>query len=592
MTRTDVLILSAVASTVLSASIHAQNSEPLPSLEARRARTIAQMLENGRVGEAMIEAEAASRRLSQSGLIQRRSAQAALCSALSLDEQVEGIARDTGFSRVVTRELAKLRDPAAATESSGEPAKIELMREAYRKAAAALLTRSNTAAVAAFQQRVADEVAESGATLERRSNLMRRCLAGLGDARRLGDAGSELELTELWARAVVVAWQREAERAKKAPRPARGDQFLAAWADNLQKALEPFASSSGEDVLRRAGEVATRRASDAAALAGSADVIAFIAGIESRPDPLRTHLMARLNNRYLKQSTDFNPEISPDALGSAREQYLQARDGKSTDPVATPASAVLRLYLKAWELDKERALPYLPLRLYLLQVAFDRPAAREILELGRRGDANNAVFGIEDARAAMLLDDRPADGLAFCRRASRLKGASRSYLVAVPSVLRRFVSAEPAVREWVKAAWPGYQGLFVTLSEAQAAQKDRASVAEMRLLRLNLAEQLCRAPDYADQALGVHEKSKALSDLAAMGAQLPEDQRALLELIQQQHAREFQSFPSVRNSLILSAEGGIGFLQYPMIGQTPGPGSGITLAILPSGGSSIWNVGP
>src|SRR5205823_5178639 len=69
--------------------------------EARRARNVERALEAGRVGEALAEAESAAKRCRENALLQRRLAQARLCSALEADQQLASALEDAAWSRLL-----------------------------------------------------------------------------------------------------------------------------------------------------------------------------------------------------------------------------------------------------------------------------------------------------------------------------------------------------------------------------------------------------------------------------------------------------------------------------------------------------------
>jgi hypothetical protein len=87
---------------------------------------------------------------------------------------------------------------------------------------------------------------------------------------------------------------------------------------------------------------------------------------------------------------------------------------------------------------------------------------------------------------------------------------------------------------------------------------------EVRLLRLGLADRLCSAPDYGDQAHAINEKSSALSELADLGEKglLPPEQAAMVKLQQQEHRQRFASFPCTLSTISISTKGLV-FVRYP-----------------------------
>src|SRR5205823_2446830 len=148
--------------------------------------------------EALVDAETAVKRYPESALLRRRLAQAYVCQALQLDGQFEQTAEDLAFGALLPQAVESLRNPPTLT-GEHDPAKIEAARKLVEAVSKALLTHPVLASLTAFQQRAGEELKASGPLLEQRSRALSDAFAAVKVARRLGDASTELELTDLWA---------------------------------------------------------------------------------------------------------------------------------------------------------------------------------------------------------------------------------------------------------------------------------------------------------------------------------------------------------------------------------------------------------
>src|SRR5439155_14475134 len=79
----------------------------------------------------------------------------------------------------------------------------------------------------------------------------------------------------------------------------------------------------------------------------------------------------------------------------------------------------------------------------------------------------NMVPTLEEARKAFVLESQPLAGLRDLQLAARCTQFSRSYLVAVPAVLRPALKFPRELRDWIGKGWPSYSGLFGTLDQMQ-----------------------------------------------------------------------------------------------------------------------------
>src|SRR5205085_10970816 len=129
------------------------------------------------------------------------------------------------------------------------------------------------------QRRASEKLGEIAPLLAERSQELQHASDDLREARRLGDQGVERDLSELWAGAMALLWRQEAENLSLPENGAGGAPVanpLQGSLDALQKALVPFASITQEAVLKEAAALVAARPKEAAALAGAADVIAFL----------------------------------------------------------------------------------------------------------------------------------------------------------------------------------------------------------------------------------------------------------------------------------------------------------------------------
>jgi hypothetical protein len=87
-------------------------------------------------------------------------------------------------------------------------------------------------------------------------------------------------------------------------------------------------------------------------------------------------------------------------------------------------------------------------------------------------------------------------------------------------------------------------------------------------LYLRLADRLCQAPDYSDQATGIDRKSHILSLMASLARKQEEPavNQMLLNLFEA-HRRAFHWFPRTRGWLRFSPNG-LDFVEYPSTSQS------------------------
>jgi hypothetical protein len=545
------LAIAGLAMALLAASPAAAQE---PTAEARRARTVARALEAGNVAEGLLEAEAALKLFPESPLLHRRLAQASFCRAMELDRAFQEVLQDAVFEAALGKGVRSLADPQASAYITA--------RDAHRRELLRLLAAGD---VAAFRQDARNRVEGCADLLDERTRALSRSRSALNEARRLGDPAAELDLTELWTEVAVLLWREQPGLVRQLEQSAPVDE-RSSIGEAAAKAIASFENITRASTLQRAVALAERGASDPVALAGAADVLALLAGLGAKPDALAAHVMARLERRYVRGGGQEPFAVAVAARTAAHRLYADALAEGEIDAAAAPTAAALRLYAKALKLDADRRLPYLPLRVYTLTAAFDRERAVEVLdELDRRRPGNAAV-SLERARAALLLDDKPEAGLAHLREAARRREFSRSCFAAVPSTLRPALRLHRGLSEVCETTWPGYHRLFQTLIETGRAQREDASRAEVALLRLNVADRLCAAPDYADLTCGVDQKTGALTALLGLGERLPPEQRAGLEARLADHGRAFASFPGKRMMMSVSPDG-LRTTRYPAVGR-------------------------
>jgi hypothetical protein len=561
----------------------ASGSDPQPT-EVRLERRIAAELERGQVAAARVEAEAALKRYPESAVLRRRHAQVELCRAIQQGEQFQQVLDDATWAQNLGRVVSLLHKghgwmPELTAEQREQFEQFRLF------ASGPVVTR--------FQEQALQKLADSQPLLDQRSQALSATFEELKAARRLGDTGTELELTELWSQVIVLLWREQ---------PAKLQPLGTARVAAVTKALAPFESIQPEALLRAVAALAKQQPTDPTALAGAADVVSVVAGITKKPDPLREHLRKVLDRPYYRNGVAYEPQINQAVREGYRELYLQMRDAKDLDVVRAPATVALQLYQRALEQDAGYALPYLRLRLYLLRLAFEPEAARLLLEEIRKREPGNAVVPLEEARATLRLEGKPLQAIRTLQEATRYPVFSRSYLVAPPAVLRPTLKFQSELREWIGQAWPGYHWLFGTL---MLMQHPRGSPGLMRAeqqlyerlgeqvdlpgLEVRLAERLCQAPDYADQAAGIQETLSKLGFLVAVARQEkrpPEEQATLKGRLAEQQ-RAFAAFPRQRSMLWLSAQG-LDFLESPTAGRAQPQDSWPRLCIGEPGYFMFW----
>jgi len=529
-------------------SAHAQTETAAPPPEQRRARKILQALEAGRTGEALIEARSAAKQYPMDAVVRRRLAQAQLCSAIELDRRLGAAMEDVAFSQQLEVGLALLRNPITEPRN---PANVDKFREFARVA--------DSPSIAQFRARVKDRSEETRVLREQRVKELLAATAEAGEARRLGDHSPELALSELWMNAVALLWRDELGELRQAEARAGNAEKPGATSFSAEVALslQELASVKAEAVLKEAQALAQRHPNDASTLAGAADVISVVGEIGRYPDPLRHYSMELLNRRFAAHSGKNGGGLAEQAQEAARRLYEQAREAPEMEVTASPWTVALQLYNRALQLDPRVRLPYLRARLYLWTLAFDPQEARSLLGDLERVQPGNPVVALERARAAFHIDKDPAAGMKFCREALRLRSPSfaRSFLVAAPSALRPSLKYARRLDSVFERGWPGYGWLFTTLLDAQLAQKEPSAALDLLLLRLKVADHLTSAPDYPDQALGIHQKELALSQLATLGERLPEAQRAFVHAQLQAHQQLTADFPRKRTMMFVGKDG-------------------------------------
>jgi hypothetical protein len=214
-------------------------------------------------------------------------------------------------------------------------------------------------------------------------------------------------------------------------------------------------------------------------------------------------------------------------------------------------------------------------------MAFDRTECVARLKRARETQPENAAVLLEEARLAALVDDGPKEAMELVRDAVRKRVYERSYFVGIPEILRGPISRSAVVRRRTEKAWPDSSWLFTTLQDSERLQSSPRGQIELRLLQLQLGDLLCRAPDYWDQAVGIHQKTLVLRRLASMVDALPAEQRALLRIQAEDHARLYADYPTRLTSMVLNREG-ITVSEYPQT-QVERPGSLRGIHISPPG---------
>jgi hypothetical protein len=540
------------------------------------------------VAEALLDAESAVKRLPESALLRRRRAQAHLCRTIQWDIDLADTLQDIRYSPFLSKAVSFFQR-LKANPNLHKPRPGQAQWEDDFARLEAVITGP---VIKEYQEQAQTKLASLRPSFEQRNYSLSEVMKDLAEARKLGDTGVELALTDLWAQVMVLYGQqvlRESDipNQSKAPNTGYSDERAALQLQitGLRKGLSAFDQITRDSVLRAAVDLTRRHPNDPVAMAGAADVIAVAASIATRPDRLSEYIRQTLNRAYQAKTDKSSPAKSPVSIAAARDLYTQARDAKDPNVVSAPSAVVLQLYRRALAADGEGTLPFLRLRLYLFQVLFEPERAVELLNDVQRMEPRNAAIPLERARAAFLIKADPSEGLAWCREVARLREFSRSYLVAVPTPLRSVLKLHPRLRESIKNAWPGHSWLFGTIWHTQRVQRGQPERVELILLRLQIAERLCQAPDHADQAEGIHQKTLALNELAGLGEKLSREQRAMVMLQRQAHERAFAGFLRSTNTMLVSKHG-MKRLGFPEVGPSTFGDEGPTLVITPSG--TVW----
>src|SRR5262249_54056756 len=123
------------------------------------------------------------------------------------------------------------------------------------------------------------------------------------------------------------------------------------------------------------------------------------------------------------------------------------------------------------------------------------------------------------------------------------------------------------------------------------SRKEAEQQSELRWLTLKLADRLCQAPDYADQATGIDRKSSALGDLLALKPPLAPEPQALLRIQQEEHTHAFASYPRTRSMLLLNVNG-LDLFDFPQLGLQPKNARGGPVVFMESWGGFGWSEPP
>jgi hypothetical protein len=100
----------------------------------------------------------------------------------------------------------------------------------------------------------------------------------------------------------------------------------------------------------------------------------------------------------------------------------------------------------------------------------------------------------------------------------------------------------------------GYEPLFrfIDIQTGQAKQAGQP-VLQHKSVRLRLAQLLMTSPLYPDAVLGLAEAYKTLSDLEQL--ELPEEQRAQIELSKRQIAETLKGLPATSGAVVVTPSG-------------------------------------
>lgn len=572
------LAVMMLGSGVASAAPEATSSRP----DLQRAQSIRRTLAAGRTAEAVSDADVAIKKFPKSAAVRRLRGESQLCRAIVLGGEFNSICDQAPLVTALEKTL-KWFSEGGATAPLGNNA--DSRRETAARAMLEQLDRAaNSPSVQHYLESVRAQISGGEALLDRRAEALAAAFSDFREARRLGDSSTELELSELWGRVILLFWRQELQDLQR--QEAATISQLQAMIARQEKPLAAYQEISTSSILRLAGELAVERSTDPIALAGAADVLAVVGDIQRTPDPLRTVTLPLLNHRFLKNSAQFVPQASATARSALTQQYRQILENDDLDPVLAPHALALRLYRQALEVDKKWQLPLLRVRLYLLELPFDPDRANDLLTQLYLHEPQNAVVAMERARKEFLLDENPESGMSQLRKAGRLLGFSRSYLVGLPEGLRSAMRYVRPLQLIASKGWPGYEWMFATLDDLQHAQpKGGGGETELRLLQLKLAERLIDAPDYTDQSLGIQNRLVQLEALLDFN-QLPPEQRILLQSTYSEYTRKFADFPVTRRGLTLTPTG-LHFFEYPQV-RPDSTRTSSRLVILPNGNRLLF----
>ncbi|MGV3720589.1 MAG: hypothetical protein ACO1SX_06725 [Actinomycetota bacterium] len=551
-----------------------------PAFESARAKTVLQELTEGRLQAARAHAEEGVRREPDSPLLQRRLAQVRFCEFIHALDQVRGVTSELRILRRLPDAAPSLRDYVNRYGANWSPEK----HEAFQKLLNVTEGPETAARILALERRLS----AGGDSVDRPAQLLADAFQALSVARDRGDAGAEHEITSLWLDTGALFFLQEldalAPRVKPLAAVSPSSDVTAAAA--ARRLLGPAAELTSDMVLRRANALAGAHPDDPFRLAAAGDVLSLVGALTSRSRPLSGYVLSRLRGSRPAAAVGAGQAGGP-SREVAERLYRKAIGEEELDPAREPDAAALRCYLRSEAHGGLKSLPALALRLYLLRVAFDPAAATALLDRAERGNARDASPSLEKARPATAQHADPIALVGALRQAIQFPRVNRSYFVGVPPPLAREVRASSTFAAVSGGDFAGYEGIFTALQAAHGPPPPRGAVderIEIRLLRLRVANLLCSAVDWSDQAEGVHQKTLVLRELLEYGRQLSDEQRAALMREQEEHARLFVGRSAGPARLMLSGDGAV-LVTYP----NTGPQSAVTgegpRAMLSSDGS-------
>lgn len=513
-------------------------------------RRITQLLLEDRLEPALSLAERGVQQYPQSWQLRLRLAQCSLRMALALDAQLEPVLRDVGLARGMESGI-RLLLTGTEPDLPPKPSARDLSYQEGRRAIAAAARRPE---VTAFIRRAELGFQARAMTLSRRTGYLKAALSALEASRIRGGETTEVELTRLWSRILMLFWYQEANRffyddaslrrreaffgdaksgqkqGNEATVPAPGTAER-----QLEVFLEQFAGISPALLYEEAIRIGLAHPADPLALAGAADALFLLGHSSSGEWEWIGNAWNRLDRCLFDE--DFIPE--PDDL----KHYRDALRLPPTRFKQRPLSTALQFYWRAAEADPQGRFGLIQLRAYYDAAAFDQTAARKLLNRVK-GAELAGVRKLEEARYQILCGNSNTAWEQILSLSRERAPFRRSALTAVPLPLRRAIRMQPEIRDQLKYALPGYEWLWDWLRPTRGTEpQDRSAQTD---LMARLAGKALQSDHYGDRL----ETLNAVITTMHIAADLPLDRNPFFRFLEQA-----KRLPSTVLGLELTAEG-------------------------------------